>query len=175
MTRHGAADEPRRFHVYKGPLLVLKLEDRAGTLHSAASPGPEGPPSHPFLHAEALDAVSEDELGRLLRESSSFDDYLANLIANGYDVAPGRTGDYEDRPGGVTILDATRTVGVIWPQAGRFATLESPEDEPDLPFTLTVYRAEVADDLRQLVQNAADFTTACGALEAAGFRLEPVA
>jgi hypothetical protein len=177
MTRDLAGQEPRRFHVYKGSLLVLKLEDRPGTLHSTASPGPGGPLEHPFLHAEALDALSEDELGRLLSQSSTLDDYLAQLIVNGYDVAPGQVGDYEDRAGAERILDASGVVGVIWPQPGRFATLEDrpAAAELALPFTLTVYKSEAEHGLLQLVRESADFNTACGAIAAAGFQLEPVA
>jgi hypothetical protein len=171
-----AARGTRLFHVYKGSLLVLKLEDRPGTLHSTAAPGPDGPPSHPFVHAIAVDALSENELGELLRRSAGFDDYLARLLGAGYDVASGEGGG-EERPGGSRIVGADGAAGVIWPQPGQFTTLGSQPASGLLIFdaaTLTVYRPESAQALLSILQSAADYESLCRAIEAEGFRLEPI-
>jgi len=172
------ARTPRHFHVYKGSLLVLILEDRPGTLHSRAAPGPGGAPQHPFVHAIARDAVSEDELGRLLRQSDSFDQYLERLVASGYDVASAGDAENTERPGGLRIVDTAGAAGVLWPQSGQFTTLDQQPERGRLVFpavTLTVYHPEVADSLLALLNTATDFEALCRAIEDKGFQLTALA
>jgi hypothetical protein len=167
------ARQTRRFHVYKGSLLVFVIEGRPGTLHSRAAPGPGGPPQHPFIHAIAMDALSENELGQLLRQSGSFDEYLERLLAAGYDIASAEGDQDGERPGGRRITDASGPVGALWPQTGQFTTLDW-QPEPGrlvFPSTLTVYRRELVESLLPLLQGAADFEGLCGALEKQGLRL----
>ena len=114
----------RHYAVYRGTTLVLLMEDRPGQLHSLAGPGPAGLPPHPFLHAQAFDALSEHELGTILRKCDSFDDYTARLVEAGYNLlaaaplnknratAPLRL-QKEDGP----------PLAVLAPGAGQFAAL----------------------------------------------------
>jgi hypothetical protein len=173
MIEDVAGRQTRLFHVYRGPIFVLSLEDRPGTLHSNAAPGPGGPPPHPFIHAIAMDALSENELGQLLRQSGSFDEYLERLLAAGYDIASAESGPDGERPGARRISDASGPAGVLWPQSGQFTRLDW-QPEPGrlvFPFTLTVYRRELAVSLLAVLQGAADFEELCGAFERQGFRL----
>jgi hypothetical protein len=80
----------RELLVHRGGRLVLRIRDEPGTLRSTAAPPPgaAAPGIHPFIDAQAVDAVSEGELRALLDESTGFDDYVRRLGAAGYDVAP---------------------------------------------------------------------------------------
>ena len=95
--------EVRRAEVYFEGRLVLVARDTPGTLRSSAPPSPGAPPPppppdapgdlpaglHPFLDAQAYDPVTEGRLRALLDASSSFDDYVAALRADGFEVTPG--------------------------------------------------------------------------------------
>ena len=90
---------------------------RQGTRSTAGqAPGPCGPPRspgedpglppgvHPFIDAQARDAVSEGRLRALLDESSDFDDYLARLLDAGFDIASWQPEDpASDLPGGARL------------------------------------------------------------------------
>lgn len=80
----------RCFNVYKNKTLVLRVEERPGTLLSTAPlpPFPTAPVKHPFLSAQAFDAASEDELRTLLLKSNNFDEYLKALVNAGYKTVP---------------------------------------------------------------------------------------
>lgn len=173
MLEQVPARETRHFHVYKGPRLVMILEDRPGTLHSRAAPGPEGPPQHPFVHGIARDAASESELGRLLRESNSFDEYLGRLLVGGYDIVSSDDDADGERAGGRRIVDAEGAAGALWPQPGQFSALERQPAPGQLlfPLTLTVYRRELAERLLALLQDAADYETYCRTVTEQGFRV----
>lgn len=71
---------------YKNGQPVLRFRKGPGTLRSSALPGADGAPSHPWLDAQALDPLAEDDLRKTLEASSSFDDFVARLKAAGYDV-----------------------------------------------------------------------------------------
>lgn len=75
-----------RYVVSRNGVRVLEMEDRPGFLVSTAPPPPDGPVTHPWINAVALDMASEDELGTLLGESSYFDDYVARLRQAGFIV-----------------------------------------------------------------------------------------
>jgi hypothetical protein len=94
----------RELLVRRAGRLVLRIRDNPGTLRSTAAPPPGPAPPlppplpgaggapqpgvHPFIDAQAVDAVSEGELRALLDESTSFDDYVRRLVAAGYEVVP---------------------------------------------------------------------------------------
>ena len=137
----------REFAVYVEGRLALVVSDEPGTLRSTAGPpagggGPPPPPGpppgpgepmtterppggHPFLDAQAYDAVSEDRLRRLLLESASFDEYLERLIGAGFDIASCRPleGYDHELPGGVRLAGGDGPAGVCWPAPGQFTTL----------------------------------------------------
>lgn len=79
----------RQLHFYKQGQLVLTVADRPGVLLSTAAAPPGGPPRHPFVDASAYDAASEGELGRLLRQSKSFNEFVQHLVQHGYDMLTG--------------------------------------------------------------------------------------
>jgi hypothetical protein len=153
----GRAEVTRAFDVYREGRLVLTVRDEPGTLRSTAppppgpKPGPPGPPgsgpapgSHPFLDGQAHDAVSEDQLGRLLAESDSFDGYLRALLDAGYDIAAEGSG--RELPGLVRLHDGEGLAGAAWPVGGRYASLARGADGAYEFATATAYaeRAEVA-------------------------------
>ena len=97
-----AAEVTRTFTVHYEGRLVLRVRDTPGTLRSSAPPSPGAPPPppppdapgdlppgiHPFIDAQAYDPVTEGRLRALLDSSSSFDEYLEALRADGFEVTP---------------------------------------------------------------------------------------
>lgn len=157
--------------------MALILEDRPGTLHSTAMPVPDGQPTHSFVDAAAMDAKSEHELGELLRRSRSFDDYLSQLIAAGYDIMSGENEWVSEQPGGMRIEDDGGPVGVLWPQAGQFTTLAWQPVAGQLTFpqaTVSIYRQDLADSFLALLQKMTDYEALRQAIEDQDFRLVPL-
>ena len=75
------------WEVYKGDKMVLKVSNKPGPLTSTAILPPNTEPvTHPFLTAQALDPFEEDNLGKILGESGSFDEFISLLKANGYEL-----------------------------------------------------------------------------------------
>jgi hypothetical protein len=76
--------------VHRTGTLVLTLSSTPGVLidGNAPPPPPGQPPArHPFLSGACSgDAPSCSQAGELLRASSSLDDFLNRLRANGFDV-----------------------------------------------------------------------------------------
>ena len=183
--------EVRHFAVYGDGRLVLVVRDNPGTLRStagpppgAAPPGPPGPPGedaalapgvHPFIDAQAHDPVTEGRLRALLDQASGFDDYLARLLAAGFDIAsclPGEGLDYslED---GVRLFDGDALAGACWAQRGQFTSLRRQPVEGELVFdhsTLTAYAEEWASRLLDALQQAGDHASLLERVPAAGLR-----
>ena len=177
MKQDSQSRDIRIFHIYKGAVLVLIVEDRPGILLSTAMPAPSGPPAHPFIHASALDALSEDELGSLLRQSKDFDSYLNLLIASGYDIMSGDSPSDSGKLGGLRIEEDKASVGVIWPGPGQFTTLTWQPLEGQLTFphaTMSVYRQGLADSFLALMQQTLDYEALCEAVQDQDFRLVPL-
>jgi hypothetical protein len=172
-----AGREVRRFWLYREGSLAMVVEDRPGTLHSRAAPGPSGPPRHPFVHATAYDALREDELGRLLRQATDFDDYLTRLIAAGYDVMSADDGWEMTIGPGFRLVDDRGLVGVVWPSRGQAACLWWQPPPGQFVYdhaTLTPYRRDGADAVLAHLAATADFPTLRAALEGLGLRLVPL-
>jgi hypothetical protein len=184
----------REFGVYTEGRLALIVSDEPGTLRSttgppagAGPPPPPGPPpgpgepmtterppgGHPFLDAQAYDAVSEDRLRRLLLESSSFDDYLRRLIGAGFDIAscrPLEGYDYE-LPGGVRVSAGGEIAGVCWPLPGQFTTLARQPAGDELVFdvaTATAYDPASGPPMLEALRAASSFEDLLERLRAAG-------
>jgi hypothetical protein len=165
---------PRSFWVYRSQQLVLSLEDRPGTLHSIAAPPPEGVPQHPFLHGVAYDALSEHDLGTLLRQSISFDQYLLHLIAAGYDLMSAYGVPALRVETCWRIEQEGRIVGALWKQGGQFTTLGWQPAVDEFIFshgTLTVYDQEAAPILFDALKATNHFEALQQQLPAHGFRL----
>jgi hypothetical protein len=147
--------EVRHFAVYLEGRLVLVVRANPGTLRSSAGPPPGGAPPppppdapgdlppgvHPFIDAQAHDPVTEGRLRKLLDASSDFDDYLARLIGEGFDIA---SEIVHDLPGGVRLYDGDTLVGAAWPRRGQFTSLRHQPAEGELLFdrTVTAYDEE---------------------------------
>ena len=183
--------EVRHFAVYREGRLVLVVRDNPGTLRSTAGPPPgagppppPGPPGedagpapglHPFIDAQAHDPVTEGRLRALLDRTSGFDEYLAELLAAGFDIAsclPGEGLDYslED---GARLYDGDALAGACWPQRGQFTSLRHQPVEGELVFdhsTLTAYAEEWGPRLLDAVEQAGDHASLLGLLGAAGLR-----
>jgi len=174
----------REFAVYVQGRLALVVSDEPGTLRSTAGPAaggvgpppPPGPPpgpgepmtterppgGHPFLDAQAYDAVSEDRLRRLLLESASFDEYLERLIGAGFDIASCRPleGYDHELPGGVRLAGGEVPAGVCWPVPGQFTTLARQPAEDELVFdvaTATAYDPAWAERMLEALRAASSF------------------
>jgi len=81
-----SAVEGEQWAVYNSDgIKVLIVINEPGPITSTATPPPGfEPPKHPFLTGSALDPSEEDELRKLLDQSTSFADYLARLYDAGY-------------------------------------------------------------------------------------------
>ena len=76
-----------RYEVSKNGVAVLRFRPRPGVLASTAPSKPgTALAKHPFLDAQALDAVAEDELATLLASVSSSAAFIEALEAHGFDV-----------------------------------------------------------------------------------------
>lgn len=77
------------WNVYKNGRKVLTVKNEPGPITStAALPPGKAPRRHPFLSAQALDPAEENDLGMILEESKSFEDFMARLKAAGYAASP---------------------------------------------------------------------------------------
>jgi hypothetical protein len=166
----------RRFHVYEGGRLVLTVADEPGALLSTAAPPVATPPGvpHPFLDAQAHDAVSEDELRRILLAASDFDDFLRRLLAAGYDI---NASDAPELGPGHRITSGGRLAGAAWPGQGLLACLWWPPERqgPICQHTvLAAYDVAHAPALRDLAAASANQGDFVARLERAGYRLDPL-
>ena len=174
---YGQGRDVRRFAAYRHGVLTTTLEDRPGQLRSTAGPPPEGLPQHPFLHGSAYDTLSEHELGTLLGASHSFDEYLSRLIAAGYDIASLEPPLPRLLRGGLRLYAADELVGVVWGRAGQLSTLTWQPQAGELQFphaTVTVYRQDRFEQLRDLLAATASWDELREALVAGGYQLAEV-
>ncbi|MBD2519549.1 hypothetical protein H6G93_32235 [Nostoc sp. FACHB-973] len=153
--------EIRHFAVYKQTRLALLVEDKPGVLISSASPAPGGPLKHPFVNAQAMDSRYENEMGSLLKQSNSFDEFIGLLIKHEYDI---RSFDYLDLPktltAGYRIFAKEKLLAVIWKHRGQFSTLTQQPEKDDLifdPATLTVYDAAYTNFFLKYLETSSDF------------------
>lgn len=181
MSNDGAWPPPppqlRAFHFYKGRQLVLTVEDHPGVLLSTAPPPPDGAPSHPFVHARAYDPYSEDELGALLQQAQSFDEYLKLLIAAGYNAIVVEGSPPIELGVGYRFEDQQGLAGVMWNSPGLFAQLAEPMEVSPVAFehtTVTVYRTDQVEVILNLLKTTSTFMDFQHQLEANGYRLAPV-
>ncbi len=80
---------PARWRAWRAGRPVLEARDMPGVLSSASLPPPrpgEPVPTHPFASIRFLTAEDEGDLGRILRESTSPEDFRARLRRSGYEV-----------------------------------------------------------------------------------------
>jgi hypothetical protein len=175
---HDQSQVTRSFDVYREGRLALTVRDEPGTLRSTAPPppgaGPPPPPgtpapnAHPFLDGQAHDAVSEDQLGRLLAESDSFDAYLQALLAAGYDIAA--EGGAPELHGVVRLHDGDQLAGAIWPVGGRFASLADGAQGAFEHATATAYDPRAAATMLAALSASSTFETLEAELDRAGLR-----
>ena len=75
------------YEVYKSGVRVLSFQARAGFLQSTALRPPKvKPTAHPFLNAQAHDALAEQRLGELLQRARSVAEFIELLEADGFEV-----------------------------------------------------------------------------------------
>jgi hypothetical protein len=80
---------PRRFRLYREGRLALEIRDQPGIMVSTSAPPPlpgRGPVTHPFATATAYVAEWEGQLGAMLRGAPSFDAFLDEVAAAGYEI-----------------------------------------------------------------------------------------
>jgi hypothetical protein len=167
----------RSFDVYREGRLALTVRDQPGTLRSTAPPppgaGPPPPPgtpapnAHPFLDGQAHDAVSEDQLGRLLAGAETFDAYLQALLEAGYDLAAEGSG--RELPGVVRLHDRDGLLsGAVWPVGGRFVSLAGGEPRAFAHATATAYAAGVTAPMLEALSGSSTFEALEHELQRAG-------
>jgi hypothetical protein len=144
----------RSFGIYRGRWLVLMVEDRPGLLLSNAAPPPEGAPGHPFVSLRSTDPFAWSQLEPILDAATSFDDFLARLISQGFDVAARTDFQVADAQ---RIVDGDQVLGCVWDSPGPIATLEQPPAAgwTESPFvTLTAYPSPRSQQLLELARAA---------------------
>jgi len=85
----GCAQETKTYTVYKEYIPVLEVKNQPGYLVSTGYFPDIEPVEHPFLDAKALNPDYEDELGQIIRDSNTFNDFLISLTEHRYDVVEG--------------------------------------------------------------------------------------
>ena len=78
------------YTAYKDDLAVLEFQDKPGYIVSTGYFPDVEPVKHQFLSAQALVPDYEEELGQLIRDSNTFDEFVSLLEENGYTVKEGR-------------------------------------------------------------------------------------
>ena len=167
----------RCFRIYQGRFLVLRIEDQPGKLYSTLAPGPDGPPDHRFISLQAYDMASEDQLGRLMRQAHSFDEYLESLISAGFDAMSCYDPPSHDIGVGFRLRDAKGLAGALWRGAGQFSSLWWQPEEGKLVFehaTLTTYRQDTTADLLAHLRATATFAALQLALTQGSYQLLPM-
>lgn len=175
----GYVDSPgraiRHLNVYKGERLVLSAEDTPGRLYSVASPPPGGAPQHPFVNARAYDAFSEGDLATVLWNAADFDDFMAQLIASGMDIASWNDSSAAPRTAPRRLFRGDELVGAVWESAGQFTALTHQPPHDALVFNhamLTAYAISEADTLLRLMQTTSAFNELSQRLQEAGYTLQ---
>ena len=155
---------------------MLEAEGRPGTLHSMAAPPPPPsewrPPEHPFLHGVSRDPLHEHALRLLLLASADFDDFLARVVAGGYDVSSGREPAWQLRPPALRARRGDEVVAAVWPGGGQFSCLWwQPAGDADVfeHVLVTAYEREAASALYTSASRARSAQGFAAALVAAGF------
>ncbi len=185
MTAQPRARSVRRFQVRRAASPALEIAALPGRLHSTARL-PEGwmAPEHPWLDAASQDPRFEHDLRNVLLASRDFDEFLARLVAEGFDLAS----DHPDtdprhrapasRLQHANAPDGALPVGAVWAIPGQLAALHW-QPEPDACFfshaLVTAYAPAALPDLRAALEGSADFAGLGRALVARGYRLEPAA
>lgn len=171
--------EIRHFAVYKQTRLVLLVEDKPGVLISSASPAPSGPMQHPFVNAQAMDSRYENEMGNLLKQSNSFDEFIGLLVKHEYDI---RSFDYLDLPKTLTegyrIFEKEKLLAVIWNHQGQFSTLTEQPKKDYLIFdraTLTVYEPAYTNLFIKYQEIIPDFEGILQKIKSDGFSVFEIA
>ena len=79
------------YQLFHGDELVLEVRDEPGILVSTSAPPPlpgQGPVTHPFATASFHSAVTEGELGAMLRDAPDLETFLETARGAGYRVEP---------------------------------------------------------------------------------------
>ncbi|HEX2901700.1 MAG TPA: hypothetical protein VHS96_18455, partial [Bacteroidia bacterium] len=149
-----------------------------GILLSTAHPAPEGPPKHPFINAQAYRSASENEVGALLRQSSSYDGFLQLLLSYGYDLFSVDNGPVPTSISeGYRIAKGNDLVAVVWEHPGQFSNIQQQPEMGQLTSTfasMVVYDAANGSDLMELFNTAKDFEDLLSGIEEARLKLGKV-
>lgn len=83
-----AAQAARRYAAKKFGRIALRLVNEPGGIRGTVIPHPRAPkkPPHPFVSGQILDPALDTEINNILRDSTSFDDFLSKLQNWGYFV-----------------------------------------------------------------------------------------
>lgn len=179
-------DGPLLFIDACGPSIDLELE----SIQAADAASSEALPGHgtqfTFGHIEptamfrcvhradacAYDAASEDELGRLLRQSESFDGFVRSLIQHGYHMLAGGFSAPPRLSGIYKLIEDELVVAILSAQGNGYAVLQdtSIEAGPLHGFALTVYVPQAVPSLLRLAQSSHSFSEFLNSLEKSSFQ-----
>lgn len=167
----------RRYQVVRGRLPVLAIEGRKGRLYSLATL-PEGmvAPEHPWLDGVSFDAANEHPLRLVMLASRDFDDFLARLVAAGYDLAADSGAGRRVLPTPQHLFSGTRAVAALWPTSGQLSSLGfQPEGEASTfaHALATAYAPEVMPHLQRALAATTSFEALLAALADSGLTLQP--
>jgi hypothetical protein len=164
----------RCFYGYKDGLHAFTVTDKPGYLVSTASPPPSGTPTHPFLELVAHQAFNEGEIATLLKQASSFDDYIALLLNAGYDIASDDTLSGKSPGVGVRLLADDVPVGAAWQSGGQFTCLWWQPLAGEMvfkPARLTIYLPVWEERLYTSLQAAGSYEDFCNNVQGQGLKL----
>jgi hypothetical protein len=83
-----AAAQARRFVARKFGRVAMRIVNEPGGIRGTVIPHPKAPkrPPHPFVSGQILDPALDTEIHNILRDSTSFDDFVSKLGNWGYFV-----------------------------------------------------------------------------------------
>jgi len=122
-------------------------------------PGP--PTTHPWINAQAFIPQAEHELGGLLRQSKSFDEYLELLVLNGYDLMSEINFENRDFQIGGRMENDKGPVGALWDQPGQFSLTDWQPKKDQLVFQeacVTVYQEDQAASILKELKSSISYS-----------------
>ncbi len=165
----------RHVAIYQGTQLVLLAEDKPGHLISTAAPNPNGLVKHPFINAKATWAPAEHQIGGILNQCNSFDNFLETLIENDFNVFSTEQGTAPDEiEGGFRIHEGEALIGAVNSHPGQFMTLKAQaiegQNQSEVA-TMTVYEAEKALQLFSALEGAGSLEELVSRVENLSFEI----
>ena len=86
-----AVAKARKHAVKKFGRVAMRISNESGGLRGTVIPHPKAPKrEHPWIKGQVMDPALDTEINNILRDSTSYDDFIKKLENWGYFVEPER-------------------------------------------------------------------------------------